>query len=240
MDRPTNQGSREALAGRIAAVQRRIAAAAGRSGRPAAAVELLAVVKQQDDATVAAALELGLRQLAENRVQPLLARPPELLAQGRWHLIGPLQSNKVKAAMRAAAEFHALDRAALVPLLAEALAPTGQRLPVWLQVNIAGEAQKHGCAPSGAAALAAAIVATPALELRGLMALAPYSESPEAARPWFAALRELSLELRRGGALPDRSSGLSMGMSGDFEVAIEEGATLVRVGSALFRDDDAC
>ncbi len=240
MDRLPNQGLRELLARRIAAVRGRIAAASTRSGRAAAEVTLLAVTKQQDDATVAAALDLGLLEVAENRVQPLLARSPALLARGRWHLIGPLQTNKVKAAVGAAAEFHALDRRELVPLLARAVAAAGRRLPVWLQVNVAAEAQKHGCTPADASPLAAAIAQTPELELRGLMALAPFDADPEAARPWFAALRELSLDLRRAGALPDSACGLSMGMSGDFEVAIEEGATLVRVGSALFEDVPAC
>ncbi len=239
MDRSPNQDSRMALAGRLAQVQARIAGAAARSGRPASAIQLVAVTKQTEDQAVVDALALGLRDFAENRVQLLLGRGPELLAQGRWHLIGPLQSNKVKAAVAVIAEFHALDRVELLPLLARAAAARGRPLPVWLQINVAAEPQKHGSAPAAAAALAQAAAALPELELRGLMAMAPLADPAGEARRWFAALRELSLDLRRTGALPEHAAGLSMGMSGDFECAIEEGATVVRVGSALFRDETA-
>jgi len=240
VDRPTNQGSTAPLTARLARLRSRIARAAERSGRPAEAVALVAVAKEADDEAVAALLRLGVTDFAENRVQKLAARPEALREAATWHLIGPLQSNKVAKAVALADEFHAVDRAEVVPLLARAAAARGRSLPVWLQVNIAAEPQKHGATPADAATLARALAAEPSLELRGLMAIAPYATDPEASRPHFRALRDLSLRLLAAGDLPSGATGLSIGMSGDFEVAIEEGATLVRVGSALFREEASC
>ncbi|MBM4016363.1 MAG: YggS family pyridoxal phosphate-dependent enzyme, partial [Planctomycetes bacterium] len=211
-----------------------------RAGRPAGACALLAVVKQADNATVAAAHAAGLRAFAENRVQPLAARPAALRALGRWHLIGPLQGNKVGKAVALIDEFHALDRAELLQPLRRALTGRERPLRTWLQVNVAAEPQKHGVAPDQAAALAAAAAALPGLELAGLMTMAPLVADPEQARPTFDRLRDLAAALLRSGALPDGATGLSMGMSADFEVAAEAGATVVRIGSALFRDDGPC
>ena len=238
MDPPANQGSSD-LAARVNWLSRRIAAAAARTGRDATAVQVVAVTKLVDDATVLAALELGLVDLGENRVQNLLARPDSITARARLHLIGPLQSNKAKKAVRAIAEFHALERPELVPLLDREAAAEGKVLPVWLQVNVAREPQKHGCPPESAAELAKLANAAPHLELRGLMTIAPLAPDPESSRIHFRALAALSAELRASGALPSAASGLSMGMSNDFEVAVEEGATCLRVGSALFAEEDA-
>jgi len=240
VDRPTNQGSTAPLSDRLARLRRRIAQAAERSGRPAEAVALVAVTKEADDRAVAELLRLGVTAFAENRVQRLAARPEVLREAAAWHLIGPLQSNKVAKAVALAAEFQAVDRAEIVAPLERAAAGTGRRLPVWLQVNVAAEPQKHGVTSAGAAEVARMLAAAPSLALRGLMAIAPYSDDPEASRPHFRALRELSLRLLATGDLPRSATGLSIGMSGDFEVAIEEGATLVRVGSALFREDASC
>lgn len=240
MDGSTNQDSSAGLADRYSRLLARISAAAARGGRSRDAVRLVAVAKETSDETVAAAIGLGIQSLAENRVQRLAARPPALRAAAAWHLIGPLQSNKVKQAVALAAEFQALDRTDLLPLLARAAAGSSRRLPVWLQVNVAGELQKHGCRPDGAESLARAIAAVPELELRGLMTIAPWVADPEEARPIFRRLRALSVQLLEGGVLDAAAVGLSMGMSGDFEVAIEEGATVVRVGSALFQGDAPC
>jgi pyridoxal phosphate enzyme (YggS family) len=212
-------------------------AAAARAGRPPDGVALLAVVKQVTDSGVAALLDLGVREIAENRVQRLQGRPAPLLARARVHLIGSLQTNKVRKAVALAAEFHALDRFDLVELLQKEAARTGRRWPVWIQVNIAREAQKHGCDPDDLPPLVCAVVAAPALELRGLMTMAPLADDPELARPHFRELSRWSASLRAEKILPRSAAGLSMGMSDDFEVAIEEGATVVRVGSAIFQDE---
>lgn len=211
--------------------------AAARAGRPPDAVALLPVVKLVSDGEVAALLDLGIREVAESRVQRLLARPAELLTRARVHLIGPLQTNKARKAMAAAAEFHALDRFELVEVLQKEGARAGRRWPVWIEVNVAREAQKHGCDPDDLPALVCAVVAAPKLELRGLMAMAPLADDPELARPHFRELARWSASLRAEKILPPSASGLSMGMSSDFEVAIEEGATVVRIGSALFHDE---
>jgi len=231
----SNQGS-SPLAERLEQVRARMRAAARRAGRTPEATALLPVVKRVPDGRVAELLDLGLAAIAENRVQSLLARPPELLARARVHLIGSLQTNKARRALQVAAEFHALDRQDLVDVLRREAARAGVTWPVWLEVNVAREAQKHGCDPADLPALARAAVAAPEFVVRGLMTLAPFSEDPEGARPHFRALARLSATLRAEGILPAASSGLSMGMSNDFEVAIEEGATVVRIGSALFGD----
>lgn len=234
----SNQGTR-ALSERLAQVRRRLRAAEARAGRPAGSVELLAVIKLVPDDEVRSAIELGLTELGENRVQNLLARPPEVASRARLHLIGSLQTNKAKKAVAACAEFHALDRVDLVPLLEREAAALAKTLPVWIQVNVAREPQKHGCAPEECERLVAEVRSASHLELRGLMTMAPLAEDTEAARPHFRALADLSRELHGSGVLPSAARGLSMGMSSDFETAVEEGATVVRVGSALFRDENA-
>ena len=233
-----NQGS-SPLESNLAALNTRIAAAAGRVGRRPEAITLLPVSKYISDAQLQAALALGLRELAENRVQNLVARRAALGRDVRLHLIGPLQSNKLRKAVATADEFHALDRIELVAELAAAAGGHAQPFPLWIQVNVAQEPQKHGCSPDDAKGLIEAVLAHPTLALRGLMTMAPHASDPEEARPHFRALRQLSADLLRRGVLPLAASALSMGMSNDFEIAIEEGATLIRVGSALFGRDDA-
>jgi pyridoxal phosphate enzyme (YggS family) len=224
-----------ALAGRIAAVRAAIAAAAGRAGRDPGTVTLVGVCKTVERPTVDAAYAHGLRHFGENRVQAAKAkfgadRPADLTL----HLIGSLQTNKTREAVALFDLIHSVDRPGLIEALASAAGRAGRRLPVLLQVNIAGEESKQGCTPGEATALAAAIVARPTLELRGLMTMAPYVPSEET-RPVFRALRALRDELQ--GHHPDQPlPDLSMGMTNDYPVAIEEGATIVRVGRAIFAE----
>ncbi len=224
-----------ALAARIAAVRAEIAAAAGRAGRDPSTVTLVGVCKTVERPTVDNAYAHGLRHFGENRVQVARAkfgaeRPDDLVL----HLIGSLQTNKAREAVALFDLIHSVDRLGLIDALANAAARAGRRLPILLQVNIAGEESKQGCEPGEVTALAAAIVAHPSLEWRGLMTMAPYVPSAET-RPVFRALRALRDELR--GRHPDQPlPELSMGMSNDYAVAIEEGATIVRVGRAIFAE----
>jgi pyridoxal phosphate enzyme (YggS family) len=221
----------EHFAARLERVQAAIAAAAAKAGRAPAEIELVAVSKTQPVAAIQEAMRAGVVVFGENKVQEARAKVDEL-GRGVWHLIGHLQSNKAREAVRLFDSIDSLDRVELaeeIDRLAEAL---GKIQNVLLQVNVAGESTKFGCAPEDAEALAERINALPRLALRGLMTIAPFVPDAEKSRPHFAALRELrdALQTRTGLALPV----LSMGMSGDFAEAIEEGSTSVRIGTALF------
>lgn len=233
-----------ALGVRIDSVRERIAAACQRSSRAAGEVTLVGVSKTVDATVMAAAARYGLRHFGENRVPDAerkwveLARPELSL-----HLVGQVQSNKARVAARIADLIESVDRPSLVKALDAEVGrlvergerPDGFRLALLVQVNVAGEEQKAGCAPDAAAALVEAILATSTLRLDGLMTIAPLVGTPEEARPTFAGLR--SLRDRLLVAYPGASlTTLSMGMTNDFEVAIEEGATSVRVGRAIFAD----
>ncbi len=224
------------LADRLAAIKERMAAACARAGRPAGSVRLMAVTKNQSAARVREAYELGLRLFGENRVQEAEAKLPLLAGcEAEWHLIGPLQANK---ASRALALFHtiqSLDRPELAQRLDRLARARGRRLPVLLEINLAREPQKSGAHPEAAPALAGAVLRCLNLELRGLMAIPPAAATAGESRPYFARLRELAENLRReSGLAPAPAWELSMGMSADYEMAIEEGASLIRLGTALF------
>jgi pyridoxal phosphate enzyme (YggS family) len=216
---------------RLARIRELIAAAARKSGRDPAGVELIAVTKTHLAETVSEAMRSGLTEFGENKVQEARGKIEEL-GRGRWHLIGHLQTNKAKEAVRLFDAIDSLDRLDLAEEIDRRAEALGKTQEVLLQVNIAGESTKFGCPPEAARGLAEAINALPRLSLRGLMTIAPYAPEPEKSRPHFAALRELRNAIQRetGLHLPV----LSMGMSGDFAVAIEEGATSVRIGTALF------
>ncbi len=219
---------------RVAAVQRSVAAAAAAAGRSPAEITLVAVSKTADRAAVDAAQALGLHHFGENRVQDARAKFAEpLAAGGRLHLIGQLQTNKAKQAAALFDLVESVDRPSLVEALGRAAAGLDKTLPVLLQVNVAREPQKAGCAPEEAAELAALIQVTDGLALRGLMTIAPLVPSAEQARPVFAALRELRAALLWGDPSLDLPV-LSMGMTNDYPVAIAEGATEVRIGRAVF------
>ncbi len=230
-----------ALATRIAALRARIDAAARRAGRDPAGVYLLGASKRQPAAQVAAAARAGLRDFGENYVQEVggkILQVQEILGSEassllRWHGIGRLQRNKAREAVASFSRIHTVDSARLAAELARHADAAGRRLPVLLQVNLSGEPQKAGVAAADLPELLHAVAAQASLEAVGLMTMPAPAEDPEAARPVFAALRALRDELRAtpGGA---KLSELSMGMSHDFEVAVEEGATWVRIGTDLF------
>lgn len=219
---------------RLEQVEQRIVEACRRAGRPRASVALVAVVKLRPPGELHALYDLGVRVMAENRVQELRERGELMPRDVQWHLIGSLQTNKAKYLPGLAAWVHSLDRVDLADALEKAWEkhPKAPPLRALIQVNIAGEEQKHGCAPGDARALLEHCRGLRRVSVEGLMCMAPFSDDPEASRPVFKALRALRDELQEQTGIPLPQ--LSMGMSGDFEVAIEEGATLVRVGSALF------
>jgi PLP dependent protein len=224
------------IARRRDAILERVSAAAGRSGRRASDVTLMAVTKTHPHEVVRLAARAGISRLGENRVQEGAAKVEALRSEFpklEWRLIGPLQSNKAKTALQWFGVLETLDRERLAQRLESLLREGGGRvLPVLIEVNVGGEASKSGVSPGDAPRLLDAVLACPHLEVRGLMTVPPYDEDPEKSRPHFAALRELRDRLARaaGRELPE----LSMGMSHDFAVAVEEGATEIRVGTALF------
>ncbi|MEA2695170.1 MAG: dependent protein [Acidobacteriota bacterium] len=226
------------LSARLAAVRAEIAAACARSGRNASEVTLLGASKTQPAPVLEAAFEAGLRTFGENRVQEALAKtallPPAVVQGSEWHLIGPLQSNKVKTALDLFTVVHAIDRPKIALALDREAAGRGVTLSGFLEINLGGEASKHGFAPAGLAAAVAPLAGLGNLRIAGLMAIPPEADDPEGSRPWFRRLRELRDELASLREWQGFPGWLSMGMSHDYAVAVEEGATHVRVGTALF------
>lgn len=219
----------------IARVQERIAAACARSNRRREEVRLVAVSKTHPAESVRAAFAAGLRDFGENRVQEAQSkRPPLADLEITWHMLGHLQSNKARLARELFQWVHSVDSLYLANKLAQAAASDAARLPVLIEVNLGGEASKAGVRAGEVPGLAEQIAQVEPLDLRGLMVIPPFIENPEAVRPYFRQLRALAAEIEAR-KLPNVSMReLSMGMSHDFEVAIEEGATLVRVGTAIF------
>jgi pyridoxal phosphate enzyme (YggS family) len=227
--------SGEAIADHLASVRRRIAAAAGRAARPSSDIQLIAVSKTFSAASVGIAAAAGQRDFGENRVQEAVDKMPAVAAPELvWHLIGHLQSNKAKRAAAAFAWIHSIDRIEVINKLDAGAAELGVRPRVLLQVDLAHEATKHGADEASVSDLVKAALETRALDLRGLMIVPPFPDNPEDSRPWFRRLRELRDTLVSQGCPAERLKELSMGMSHDFEIAIEEGATMVRVGTAIF------
>ena len=223
------------IARNLAAIRDRIAAAALAAGRPSGAVRLLAVSKTFDADEVRAAYAEGQRDFGENKVQEALQKMTQTAElEIRWHLIGHLQSNKVKKAAPAFAAIHAIDSIDLVRRVDSAAAEGGAAPDLYIQVDLAGETTKFGAPESDVPAIAHEALKCRAARLKGLMLLPPWFDDPEQARPYFRRLRELRERLVADGIGRANMEELSMGMSHDFEVAIEEGATLVRVGTAIF------
>lgn len=222
---------------RLAAINARIQAACARSGRDRSEITLVAVSKRQSAEKIRRAHDAGHRVMGENQVQETEGKSAELPVDIDWHLIGPLQSNKVKRAVGLFSTIHALDRPKILDRVEKEAGRQRRRIDGFLEVNLGDEPSKHGFAADGFVESVAPLVARlEHVRLIGLMAIPPFDSDPEASRPWFRQLRSLRDALAdhplMAGA--DDFGGLSMGMSGDFEVAIEEGATHVRVGTSLF------
>lgn len=223
-----------AIAASLAAIEARIAAACARAGRARSTVTLVGASKMQPIDALRDAFDAGLRVFGENRVQEGLAKSEQLPAEIDWHLLGPLQSNKVRAALRLYRTFHAVDRLSIALDLEHEAERAGCKARGFLEVNLGAEPTKHGFDPDEVAAAARELASLDHLRIVGLMAIPPFGDDPEASRPWFVRLRTLRDDVLAALG-PDRFPGLlSMGMSDDFEVAIEEGATHVRIGTALF------
>jgi hypothetical protein len=224
------------IAARVAAVRERIARAAERASRAAGEVRLVAVSKTHPAEAVRAAFAAGVRDFGENRVQeaePKIAATADLAPLGlRWHLVGHLQSNKARRAATVFEVVESVDSLDLALRLARAGAETGRAVRALVQVDLAGEATKYGLPEAELLATLEALRGKEGLRVEGLMVLPPFSEDPEGARPYFRRLRALRDRAHAAGLLDGRE--LSMGMSHDLEAAIEEGATIVRVGTAIF------
>jgi pyridoxal phosphate enzyme (YggS family) len=219
----------------IAKVRERIAAACARVGRKPEEVRLIAISKTFPAECIRQAYEAGLRDFGENRVQEAMAKRPALSdLTVTWHLVGHLQTNKAKPARELFQWIHSVDSLRLAEKLDKVAPSRGEKLPVLIEVNLGEEAAKAGAESSAVGELAEALSRLETLELRGLMVIPPFLEEPEMVRPYFRRLRELAKEVAARD-LPNVSmQELSMGMSHDFEVAIEEGATMVRIGTAIF------
>jgi len=226
----------EQLRQRLERVHERMAEAAVRANRRPDDVKLVAISKTHPAEIIREAIVAGVTDLGENRVQEAEAKIPEVGRQAaRWHLIGHLQSNKARRAVELFDVIHSLDSAALARRLDRACGEMGrEELPVLIQIDLGQEATKSGSAESEVPEIIDAIRQSQRLRLTGLMTLPPYFDDPEQARPFFRRLRELRDELRAQGVFGESSGELSMGMTHDYEVAIEEGATMVRVGTAIF------
>lgn len=223
------------IAENVAAIKERMASACIRAGRDPGQVRLIAVTKTVPLGLIREGVQAGLSILGENYAQEARRKVDALTdMQVSWHFIGHLQSNKARVAVECCDWIHTLDRTSLAKEIDRQARKRGIRVPVLIQVNIGDESSKSGVSPEALHSLFQEILPLEGLAVRGLMTLPPYLDDPEEARPYFRRMRELLEHLREESSFPDELTELSMGMSHDFEVAIEEGATLVRIGTALF------
>jgi pyridoxal phosphate enzyme (YggS family) len=223
----------EPLRDRVARVLDRVARAASRSGRTAESIRLVAVSKMHPVERVAEAYEAGLRVFGENYVREAEEKV-RAVPDAEWHLIGKLQTNKVRKAVSLFGWIQAIDSPRLLAEISRRCIEAGKTLPVLVEVNLAGEGSKAGIPPEEVQVLLSSAAALPGVRVRGLMAIPPMTEDPEGSRPYFVRLRELLDRCASTGGAAGEMTELSMGMSSDFEAAIEEGATMVRVGTAIF------
>lgn len=219
------------LVANLMRVRARVRGAAERAGRSDADITLVAVSKSFPADVVVAAADAGLIDVGENRAQELKEKAIAVPRDVRWHFIGHLQTNKARHVVGLAHLIHSVDGYALGEEIARRARASAGTQGVLIEVNVSGESTKHGVEPAGAVALALEVEELEGIHVQGLMTMAPYADDAERSRPYFVDLRELGERLRT--ALPDATA-LSMGMTRDFEVAIEEGATLVRIGEAIF------
>lgn len=234
MAEPSIVTSAEALHANLAAVQDRIAVAARAADRDPSEIRLLPVSKTVHDDRIAWLADAGVTLVGENKVQEAVGKAEEFDRLGlQWAMIGHLQSNKVRDVIGSAAELHSLDKRKLAEGLDRRLQDAGQGLDVFVQVNSSGEESKYGLAPEDVPAFAAGLAALTSLRVRGLMTLAVFSSDQDRVRACFEVMRSLQERLRQD-VDADRFAELSMGMSGDYELAITYGATTVRVGEAIF------
>ncbi|AJE04075.1 YggS family pyridoxal phosphate-dependent enzyme [Geobacter pickeringii] len=222
------------IADNLAIIREKIAAAARRAGRDPAEVRLVAVSKTKPAEAVDEAARAGQRLFGENYVQEFTAKAPAVREAVEWHFIGHLQSNKVKSLAGLVSMIHSVDRLSLAEEIDRQWGRLGAVCDILVQVNIAGEATKSGTSAAELVALVRAVAALPHLRVQGLMTMPPFFDDPEGARPYFRQLKRLAGIVAAEGIPNVAMAELSMGMSGDFEAAVEEGATLVRVGTALF------
>lgn len=222
------------IADNLTHITQRIRSAAVTAGRDPSLVRLVAVSKTRPPADIMAACRAGQLLFGENYVQELVTKAAQVTAPVQWHMIGHLQSNKVKHVAGLVSLVHSLDRLSLAQEISRRWSESGRVCDALIQVNIAGEATKGGTSEQGALELARFVSRLPGIRIRGLMTMPPFFDDPERSRPCFRRLRHLAEEIAAAGIEGVEMTELSMGMSGDFEVAVQEGATLVRVGTAIF------
>ena len=226
--------SQEQMIANFESIKKQIESACGRAGRDPDEIIILGASKSQPPERLQWAFTAGLRVYGENRVQEALAKIPELPSEIDWHLIGPLQSNKVNKVVGVFSTVHSIDRAKIARALAGAAARVDSPVRGLFEVNLAEEDSKHGFTSSQLLSHLDELADLEGLRIEGLMAIPPFEPNPEDSRRWFRKLRELRDEVFSRSRWSDRPGFLSMGMSGDYVIAVEEGATHVRIGSALF------
>jgi len=231
-ERPPYNFGMGSIAENLEAVRARIAEAARKTGRDLEAIELVAISKTHDAARVREAVETGQQLFGESRVQEARVKIPELPSRLRWHFVGHLQKNKIRQALPLFEMFHGIDDAGLARDLNRVADEEGARPRILIEVNVAGEGSKFGFAPDKLRAEMEGLLELPRLTIEGLMCIPPLAEEAEGSRKYFIALRELRDALEREFNL--KLPRLSMGMTNDYFIAVEEGATLVRVGTAIF------
>ena len=222
------------IAENIHSVETRIQAACDRAGRNRSDVTLICVTKTMPVEDLREAYDAGQRSFGENRVQEINDKFPQLPSDIQWHMIGHLQRNKVKYLMDKAVMIHSVDSASLASVISKEAVKAGRVMDILLEVNAAGEESKFGLGYGDVLPLVKEISTLPGIHICGLMTVAPYTDDPETNRIFFKKLRELSVDIDRQSIDNVSMNILSMGMTGDFEVAIEEGATHIRVGTAIF------
>ena len=216
------------------AVEERICGACERSGRERNSVHLICVTKTKPVEMLREAYDAGQRDFGENKVQEICRKKPELPEDIRWHMIGHLQRNKVRQLIGQTVLIHSVDSYRLAETISAEAVKAGIVMPILIEVNAASEESKYGISPEEAPDLVRAVSVLPGIRVEGLMTIAPYTDDPESNRPYFVLLRQLAVDIEQECIDNVTMDKLSMGMTGDFEVAIEEGATHIRVGTGIF------